>query len=143
MKIDTIIESGKFIQTCSNPEGLAYFPENKQLVAYLFTFYRMEWTLGRDGQPLSLELKDWTVKCKKGRLFEFGPLKLGISVEGIIWKPKFIHLTQHFCTVKQNGDGEANLWCEWNKINFDKLVRLLKPVKRRTQAVWAMGKDIE
>lgn len=132
--IDTILERGKFIRNCAHPENLAYFSQNRLLVADLFKKYRMEWTLGRDSSPLIAE-KDWIMPCKKGQIFEFGPEKLGISVEGLIWTPKFIQMTKSFCVVKQDGKVEANLWCFWTPDNLKSVLDILKPIKRRTESI--------
>lgn len=129
--MSSILERGKFIRTCTAPETLAYFPENKTLVADLFSKYRMEWVLGRDGIPLSIELKEWIVQGRKGQLFEYGKGLLGITIEGPKWTRSFLQQTKSFCTISQRGDAEANLYTSWTAENVAKLAKLLKLHKRR------------
>lgn len=130
---DTILERGRFIRTCKEPERLAFFQQNKPLVVDLFSKYRMEMIIEhRDNQ-------EWVCIGRKGQIFEYGIRKLGISVEGRLWTNSFIQKTKDFTTVKQKGDGEANLFCEWTPENVEKLAKLLGLFKRRTYSTSGMS----
>lgn len=131
MNIDTILDKGKFIRTCSNPEQLAFFDENKKIIAYLYSKYRFEWVLGRDGKPLNVQDKDWIIKGRKGQVSEYGINKLGISVEGSKWVQIFLRASKDWATITQNGDGECNLVCLATLENINKLESLLKLTLRR------------
>lgn len=131
MKIDTIIEKGKFIRTSSAPESLAYFPENRELIAGLFSKYRMEWVLGRDGLPLNVEMKEWVLKGKRGQIYEFGRNKLGVSVEGTRLVTEFSRATKGVCRFHQNGEGEANFWFEPTQESLKTVLGWIKPTMRR------------
>ncbi len=123
----SILERGKLIRKSSNPKGLAYFPDNGDLTADLFQRFRMEWVCGTDGLPLDpTGVKEWVAIGEKGQLWEYGRGILGVSVEGEKWTPSFIRQVTGFCTVTQNGGGEANLKCGWTPENVERLAKLLK-----------------
>lgn len=134
MKIDTILERGKFIRKCSNPEKLAYFKENEASVKEAFRKFRFEWVLGRDGKPLNVEMKEWVIRGSRGHCFEYGRGKLGFSVEGDSQGlvNNVAKETKGFSKPSQLGDSEANFVCDWTPENVAKLSGVLKfNVRRR------------
>ncbi len=130
--MSSILERGRFVRTCANPKSLAFFDENQTLAAALYQRFRFEWVCGSDNLPLDPHLREWVIIGQKGQLWEHGCGMLGITVEGTKWTASFIQQTSDFCTVSQNGSGEANLRCTWNSENVEKLAKLLKLRKRRT-----------
>lgn len=131
MKIDTILERGKFIRKCAHPETLAYFPENREAVKDLYSKYRFEYVLGRDGKPLAPGLSEWIIPGSKGNVWEYGVEMLGFSVNSGVMQERMRRETKDFAQMTQNGDGEANFKFLYSPENMLKVAGMLKLRIRR------------
>lgn len=119
------LERGNFIRHCSDPAGLAFFPENGPLVAELFRQFRFEWVLGGDNKPTD----EWRVIGRRGQLMEFGRGKLAVTVATGHMLGR-LRRAGAWLNPHQIGDHEGTFVCDWTAQNVAQLAELVS-LRRR------------
>jgi hypothetical protein len=122
--ISTGLVTGQRLKRCARPERLAYWPENKSLMAELF---RRHWL-----ELLPSDMVDgWVVPGSRGQAWEYGPGKLGFTVIGAKAVGGAVRKLGDIARITQHGDDEANFVVDWTPENLRRIGRQLRLYRRR------------
>ncbi len=135
MPKDSALCSFKRLRTHANPGDLARFPENASLVVDLFSRFKLGLVVDAQGKVLSVDgATEWIAIGARGQLWEYGPGKLGFTVEGPKRVRCIIRQLGDIAHASQLGDNEANFVCDWTPENLRRVAKALRLHRRHAPA---------
>ncbi len=138
------LERGQYIRLrkTSDAGTLAHHPENRDMVAWMYKRYRFEWVMELKFNPAngkyepSKPTDEWVIVGQRGNAYEHGVGQLGITIVGSKRIGPLVRtieaIPDHWLSVEQLGDQEANFSCDWTEENVQKVHEIVKFRVRRT-----------
>jgi len=120
----TSLVQGKRLKRSHHPERLAYWPDNRNLVADLYRRHRVE--------LLPSDMVDgWIAPGARGQAWEHGPGRLGFTIIGAKAISSARRKLGDVATITQCGDDEAAFVCRWTPENLRRIAKTLRLYRRR------------
>ena len=134
-QVGGVIERGQMIRDLEDPGKLASYPENAEMVRFMFRRFRFErvMSLRRDAGKWVPDkpTDEWVIVGSRGQCYEHGVDKLGVTITGNKRLNAILRTTVDWLRPYQIGDGEGNFWCTWTEANIEQVSRLVGLMRRR------------